>query len=59
MILSNETSKTSEVVLNMGDTLASKGLLDAAHFCYLISAFPFGYFNKKSSKVVLVGSDHT
>lgn len=37
---------------------ASKGLLDAAHFCYLVAQVTFGVYTKKSSKLVLIGSDH-
>ena len=38
-------------MLTLGDTLASKGLLYAAQFCYIVSAVEFGTFSKKSSKV--------
>lgn len=37
---------------------ASKGLLDAAHFCYLMAQVGFGVFTKKSTKMVLIGSNH-
>lgn len=36
----------------------SKGLLDAAHFCYLMAQVGFGVFTKKSTKMVLIGSNH-
>ena len=37
------------------------GLLHASHFCYLLAnqEKSFGYFDRKSSKVVLIGADHT
>jgi hypothetical protein len=38
-------------MLTLGDTLASKGQLYAAQFCYIVSAVEFGTFSKKSSKV--------
>ena len=37
---------------------ASKGFLHASHFCYLMSQTSFGSYNKKSSKIVLIGSSH-
>lgn len=42
----------------MGDSLASNGRIAASHFCYLLSNCPFGSFDKKSSKLVLIGSSH-
>lgn len=37
---------------------ASKGLLDAAHFCYLMAEVGFGFYTKKTTKLVLIGSNH-
>lgn len=37
---------------------ASKGLVDAAHFCYLMAQVGFGVFTKKSTKMVLISSNH-
>lgn len=37
---------------------ASKGLLDAAHFCYLMAQVGFGAYTKKTAKLVLIGSSH-
>lgn len=37
---------------------ASKGLVDAAHFCYLMAQVGLGVFTKKSTKMVLIGSNH-
>lgn len=37
---------------------ASKGLLDAAHFCYLMAQVGFGVYTKKTTKLVLIGSNH-
>ncbi|XP_052789106.1 uncharacterized protein LOC128223773 isoform X2 [Mya arenaria] len=61
MILSNNTAKPDldrKCIMTLGDTLASKGFLHASHFCYLMSQISFGSFNKKSSKIVLIGSSH-
>lgn len=38
--------------------LASKGLIDAAHFCYLMAQTDLGVYTKKSTKMVLIGSNH-
>lgn len=37
---------------------ASKGLLDAAHFCYLMAQVGFGVYTRKTTKLVLIGSNH-
>ncbi|XP_037652867.1 protein transport protein Sec16A isoform X2 [Choloepus didactylus] len=62
MVLSNLNSNVdveSRTIATMGDTLASKGLLDAAHFCYLMAQVGFGVYTKKTSKLVLIGSSHS
>ncbi|XP_017347862.1 protein transport protein Sec16A isoform X2 [Ictalurus punctatus] len=62
MVLSNLTHALdldTRTISTMGDTLASKGLLDAAHFCYLMAQVGFGVFTKKSTKMVLIGSNHS
>ncbi|XP_039220092.1 protein transport protein Sec16A isoform X2 [Crotalus tigris] len=62
MVLSNLTNNTdveSRTIVTMGDTLASKGLLDAAHFCYLMAQEDFGVYTKKTSKLVLIGVNHS
>jgi len=38
-------------MITLGDTLASKGQLFAAQFCYIVAAVDFGTYTKKSSKV--------
>lgn len=38
--------------------LASKGLLQGAHLCYLTAGVPFGTFTHKSDRLVLLGSSH-
>lgn len=61
MMLSNPTSSASldmRAVLTMGDTLAGRGLLHAAHFCYLMASAPLGYYAKASTKLVLLGANH-
>ncbi|XP_036444223.1 protein transport protein Sec16A isoform X3 [Colossoma macropomum] len=62
MVLSNLTHTLdldTRTVSTMGDTLASKGLVDAAHFCYLMAQVGLGVFTKKSTKMVLIGSNHS
>ncbi|XP_045419914.1 protein transport protein Sec16A isoform X6 [Lemur catta] len=57
--LNNNVDVESRTMATMGDTLASKGLLDAAHFCYLMAHVGFGVYTKKSTKLVLIGSNHS
>uniref|UniRef100_A0A2K6GD83 Protein transport protein sec16 n=1 Tax=Propithecus coquereli TaxID=379532 RepID=A0A2K6GD83_PROCO len=57
--LNNNVDVESRTMATMGDTLASKGLLDAAHFCYLMAQVGFGVYTKKSTKLVLIGSNHS
>ncbi|XP_068608717.1 protein transport protein Sec16A [Brachionichthys hirsutus] len=62
MVLSNLTHTLdldTRTISTMGDTLASKGLIDAAHFCYLMAQVGLGVFTKKSTKMVLIGSNHS
>nr|KAF6434415.1 SEC16-like protein A, endoplasmic reticulum export factor [Molossus molossus] len=57
--LNNNMDVESRTMATMGDTLASKGLLDAAHFCYLMAEVGFGFYTKKTTKLVLIGSNHS
>ncbi|KAL1787004.1 transport protein Sec16A isoform X1 [Sigmodon hispidus] len=57
--LNNNMDVESRTMSTMGDTLASKGLLDAAHFCYLMAQVGFGVYTKKTTKLVLIGSNHS
>uniref|UniRef100_A0A8C4E3M3 Protein transport protein sec16 n=1 Tax=Dicentrarchus labrax TaxID=13489 RepID=A0A8C4E3M3_DICLA len=62
MVLSNLTHTLdldTRTITTMGDTLASKGLIDAAHFCYLMAQVGLGFFTKKSTKMVLIGANHS
>ncbi|XP_071981942.1 protein transport protein Sec16A isoform X2 [Engystomops pustulosus] len=62
MVLSNLTNNVdvpSRTIVTMGDTLASRGLLEAAHFCYLMAQAGFGVYTKKTTKLVLIGSNHS
>ncbi|XP_049908510.1 protein transport protein Sec16A isoform X5 [Epinephelus moara] len=62
MVLSNLTHTLdldTRTITTMGDTLASKGLIDAAHFCYLMAQVGLGVYTKKSTKMVLIGSNHS
>ncbi|NWS58671.1 SC16B protein, partial [Chunga burmeisteri] len=45
-------------ILTMGDTLAGRGAVEAAHFCYLMADAPFGYFGAKADRMALLGSSH-
>nr|XP_036863595.1 protein transport protein Sec16A isoform X5 [Manis javanica] len=57
--LNNNMDVESRAMITMGDTLASRGLLDAAHFCYLMAQVGFGVYTKKTTKLVLIGSNHS
>ncbi|XP_014637805.1 PREDICTED: protein transport protein Sec16A isoform X3 [Ceratotherium simum simum] len=57
--LNNNVDVESRTMATMGDTLVSKGLLDAAHFCYLMAQVGFGVYTKKTTKLVLIGSNHS
>nr|XP_033816035.1 protein transport protein Sec16A isoform X3 [Geotrypetes seraphini] len=62
MVLSNLTNNMdveTRTMVTMGDTLVSKGLLEAAHFCYLMAQIGFGVYTKKTTKLVLIGSNHS
>ncbi|XP_072287986.1 protein transport protein Sec16A isoform X2 [Pyxicephalus adspersus] len=62
MVLSNITNNfdvPTRTMTTMGDTLASRGLLDAAHFCYVMAQVGFGVYTKKTTKLVLIGSNHS
>ncbi|XP_052093103.1 uncharacterized protein LOC127729365 isoform X4 [Mytilus californianus] len=62
MMLSNQTHKADldrKCIMTMGDTLASRGFLHASHFCYLMAQAGFGSYHKKTSKMVLIGSNHS
>ncbi|NXT27289.1 SC16B protein, partial [Syrrhaptes paradoxus] len=58
------SNKVGDMELNhraiviMGDTLAGKGAVEAAHFCYLMADIPFGYFGAKAERMALLGSSH-
>lgn len=63
MILSNSTTKLSssidldkKSIVTLGDTLAARGFLYAAHFCYLVAQVEFGTYSNKASKLVLLSS---
>ncbi|KAM9821020.1 protein transport protein Sec16A [Neosynchiropus ocellatus] len=62
MVLSNLTNTLdldTRTITTMGDTLASKGLVEAAHFCYMMAQVEPGVFTKKSTKMVLIGANHS
>ncbi|XP_066295369.1 protein transport protein Sec16A-like isoform X2 [Branchiostoma lanceolatum] len=62
MVLSNHTQRPEvdrKSIITLGDTLGSRGLLHAAHFCYLMAQANFGHYSKKASKMVLLGSSHS
>ncbi|KAM6264823.1 protein transport protein Sec16B-like isoform 4-T5 [Spheniscus humboldti] len=45
-------------IVTMGDTLAGRGAVEAAHFCYLMADTPFSYFGAKADRMALLGSSH-
>lgn len=61
MIISN-TSANPEInrrsITNLGDTLASRGDIHAAHFCYILAQLDFGPYGSPGVKLVLIGSNH-
>ncbi|XP_055940834.1 protein transport protein Sec16B-like isoform X2 [Argiope bruennichi] len=62
MILSNPSGQPdvdSRSITTLGDTLASKGCLCAAHFCYIMAQVDFGTYEQKNSKLVLLTADHS
>lgn len=56
------TTFSSQILLESSALIlfvaASKGLIDAAHFCYLMAQVGLGVYTKKSTKMVLIGSNH-
>ncbi|XP_059197427.1 protein transport protein Sec16B [Centropristis striata] len=61
VMLSNETGHPAvqqKAIVTMGDTLASKGLIHAAHVCYLTASVPFGVFTQQAERLVLLGNNH-
>ncbi|XP_071010608.1 protein transport protein Sec16B-like isoform X3 [Oncorhynchus clarkii lewisi] len=59
VMLSNETGDPighQKSIITMGDTLASRGLLHAAHICYLTAYAPFGVYTAKTERLVLLGN---
>ncbi|ELK37157.1 Protein transport protein Sec16B [Myotis davidii] len=62
VILSNQGGDPElhqRAIVTMGDTLAGKGLVEAAHFCYLMAHVPFGYYTVKTDHLALLGSSHS
>ncbi|KAF7658115.1 hypothetical protein LDENG_00017330 [Lucifuga dentata] len=59
VMLSNEAGNPTvqqKAIITMGDTLATRGLVHAAHVCYLTAAVSFGAFTQKTERLVLLGS---
>ncbi|CAH6789344.1 protein transport protein Sec16B [Phodopus roborovskii] len=62
VILSNQAGDTEvyqRAIVSMGDALAGKGLVEAAHFCYLMAHVPFGHYTVKTDHLALLGSNHS
>uniref|UniRef100_A0A8C8RCU6 Protein transport protein sec16 n=1 Tax=Pelusios castaneus TaxID=367368 RepID=A0A8C8RCU6_9SAUR len=62
VILSNQVGDAElnhRAIITMGDTLAGRGLTEAAHFCYLMANVPFGHYGLKTDCMTLLGSDHS
>ncbi|KAB0397378.1 hypothetical protein E2I00_019657, partial [Balaenoptera physalus] len=62
VILSNQGGDPElyqRTIVTMGDTLAGKGLVEAAHFCYLMAHVPFGSYTVKTDHLALLGSSHS
>uniref|UniRef100_A0A803XTH7 Sec16 Sec23-binding domain-containing protein n=1 Tax=Meleagris gallopavo TaxID=9103 RepID=A0A803XTH7_MELGA len=61
VLLSNKVGDLElnhRAIVTMGDALAGKGAVEAAHFCYLMADIPFGYFGVKADRMALLGSSH-
>ncbi|XP_010141575.1 PREDICTED: protein transport protein Sec16B, partial [Buceros rhinoceros silvestris] len=61
VMLSNKVGDTglnTRAIVTMGDTLAGKGAVEAAHFCYLMADIPLGYFGSKADRMALLGRSH-
>uniref|UniRef100_A0A8C6LBA4 Protein transport protein sec16 n=1 Tax=Nothobranchius furzeri TaxID=105023 RepID=A0A8C6LBA4_NOTFU len=61
VMLSNEARDPAvqqKAIISMGDSLASRGLIHAAHVCYLTAGVPFGLFTNNAERLVLLGSSH-
>ncbi|XP_034522653.1 protein transport protein Sec16B [Ailuropoda melanoleuca] len=61
VILSNQAGDPEllqRAIITMGDTLAGKGLVEAAHLCYLMAHVPFGHYTVKTDRLALLGSSH-
>ncbi|KAM7054103.1 protein transport protein Sec16B isoform 7-T12 [Molossus nigricans] len=62
VILSNQGGDPElhqRAIVTMGDTLAGKGLVEAAHFCYVMAHVPFGHYTVKTDHLALLGSSHS
>ncbi|KAI5109280.1 protein transport protein Sec16B isoform X2 [Silurus meridionalis] len=62
VMLSNKNGESAmhfKSIVNLGDTLASRGLLHAAHICYLTAHTSFGWYSNKAERLVLLGSSHS
>ncbi|XP_008570042.1 PREDICTED: protein transport protein Sec16B [Galeopterus variegatus] len=62
VILSNSAGDLElyqHAIVTMGDTLAGRGLVEAAHFCYLMAHVPFGHYTVKTDHLTLLGSSHS
>ncbi|KAK0179773.1 hypothetical protein PV327_005493 [Microctonus hyperodae] len=61
MVISN-TSANPDInrrsIITMGDTLATRGDIYAAHFCYILAEIEFGVYGTAGTKLVLVGGNH-
>lgn len=52
------THKDRASIVLLGDTLAARGQLHAAHFCYLVAGMEWGSYTCKDSKLVLIGASN-
>ncbi|XP_062961984.1 protein transport protein Sec16B [Cynocephalus volans] len=62
VILSNSAGDLElhqHAIVTMGETLAGRGLVEAAHFCYLMAHVPFGHYTVKTDHLTLLGSSHS
>ncbi|KAL7493711.1 hypothetical protein ACHAWT_002568 [Skeletonema menzelii] len=58
-ILSNKRANYTKIIMTLGDRLMQLGHCHAAHVCYLATSLSLNNPSKQSTRMVLLGCDHT
>eukprot|EP00984_Skeletonema_dohrnii_P015033 scaffold6430_cov135-Skeletonema_dohrnii-CCMP3373.AAC.6 len=58
-ILSNKRGNYTKIIMTLGDRLMQLGHCHAAHVCYLATSLSLNNPSKPSTRMVLLGCDHT